>query len=120
MFAHVSIFFAVIAVVPCIGAMDNRPLVLVILLDGFRYDYFNEELTPNIMKIQERDVYSEYMNDVVPTFTFVNHWTIATGWKKNLFIFRAENSILFLFFSMDSNRFATIVVGLQRRTLYSK
>lgn len=79
MFAHVLIFFSVIAVVPCICATDNGPLVLVVSLDGFRYDYISEELTPNIMEIRKRGIYSQYMNNVVPTFTFVNHWTMATG-----------------------------------------
>ena len=53
--------------------------VLVIVLDGLRPDYVNEELTPNIHALAERGVFFEDNHAVYPTVTRVNSPSIATG-----------------------------------------
>lgn len=65
---------------------SDQPLLLVISLDGFRPDYFSETLTPNMIKFRENGVYSDYMDNVWPTFTFVNHWSAITGRWSIIFL----------------------------------
>lgn len=78
MSVYVSIFIFITIWEFCLP-LAAGPLLLVISLDGFRYDYIGPNLTPNMMKFREDGVYAEYMDNVKPTFTFVNHWTAATG-----------------------------------------
>lgn len=106
MLVYVSAFFILTTFVHFRTALVTRPLVLVVSLDGFRYDYATEELTPNIMKIRRQGVYSEYMNNVVPTLTLVNHWTMATG--SNAFLFLIVN---YIFSHRKFNIFAPMSLG---------
>lgn len=57
----------------------NNQVLLVISLDGFRYDYFNRGLTPTLEILRRCGSYAPYMRPVFPTKTFVNHFSIATG-----------------------------------------
>jgi predicted AlkP superfamily pyrophosphatase or phosphodiesterase len=58
---------------------DLRPTVLLISIDGFRYDYFGKTPTPNLDSIINRGVRARYMVPSFPTKTFPNHYTIVTG-----------------------------------------
>lgn len=55
-----------------------EPALLVVSFDAFRPDYLNRNVTPNLNKIREEGVSSDFMMNVFPTKTFVNHFTIAT------------------------------------------
>ncbi|XP_071118759.1 uncharacterized protein [Haliotis cracherodii] len=57
---------------------DYKP-VLLISLDGFRADYLSRNVTPVIHKLIQHGVHAPYMRPVYPTYTFPNHYTIATG-----------------------------------------
>jgi predicted AlkP superfamily pyrophosphatase or phosphodiesterase len=61
-------------------AVNNlRPSVILISLDGFRYDYL-EKYKPPILRSLARDgVQAKWMIPAFPTKTFPNHYTIATG-----------------------------------------
>jgi predicted AlkP superfamily pyrophosphatase or phosphodiesterase len=58
---------------------DLKPTVILVSVDGFRYDYLDRGLTPNLMRIARSGVRAEWMQPSFPTKTFPNHYTIVTG-----------------------------------------
>lgn len=56
---------------------DQR--VILISLDGFRADYLDRGLSPNLAALANRGVQARWMTPVFPTLTFPNHYTIVTG-----------------------------------------
>ena len=58
---------------------DLKPTVILISIDGFRYDYFGKAPTPNLDSLIARGVRARYMVPSFPTKTFPNHYTIVTG-----------------------------------------
>ena len=57
----------------------ERPYVILISLDGFRWDYVEKFNPPNLSKFVESGVKAESLIPSYPTKTFPNHYTIATG-----------------------------------------
>jgi predicted AlkP superfamily pyrophosphatase or phosphodiesterase len=53
--------------------------VILVSLDGFRWDYADLYRTPNINRIASQGVKADRMIPSFPTVTFPNHYTIATG-----------------------------------------
>ena len=64
-----------------INAPDQRdkPYVILVSIDGFRWDYQDLAETPALDRIASRGVRAERMIPVFPTLTFPNHYSIATG-----------------------------------------
>jgi predicted AlkP superfamily pyrophosphatase or phosphodiesterase len=58
---------------------DLKPTVILISIDGFRYDYFAHGKSPNLESLAARGVRASYMIPSFPTKTFPNHYTIVTG-----------------------------------------
>ena len=58
---------------------NERQYVVVLSLDGFRWDYSQIIGTPNLNRIAEKGVRSEGFQPVFPTGTFPNHYSMATG-----------------------------------------
>ena len=58
---------------------DFAPTVILISLDGFRWDYRNKADTPNLDILLENGVNSESFIPVFPSKTFPNHLSIVTG-----------------------------------------
>lgn len=58
---------------------DLRPTVILISLDGFRYDYLEKYEAPTIRKLASDGVRAKWMIPSFPTKTFPNHYTIVTG-----------------------------------------
>src|SRR6185503_13423221 len=58
---------------------DLQPTVILISLDGFRYDYLNLYRPPNLKALAARGVRARWMTPSFPSKTFPNHYTIATG-----------------------------------------
>ncbi len=56
-----------------------KPYVLVVSFDGFRHDYLDRVSTPNFDKLKLEGVSAKYLISVFPSFTFPNHYSIATG-----------------------------------------
>lgn len=61
------------------GRKPFRNYVLLVSLDGFRWDYPGLYKTPNINKIATEGVKADRLIPSFPTVTFPNHYTIATG-----------------------------------------
>ncbi len=53
--------------------------LIVLSLDGFRWDYLNRAHTPNLNQIAAEGVRAERFIPSFPTTTFANHYTMATG-----------------------------------------
>jgi predicted AlkP superfamily pyrophosphatase or phosphodiesterase len=58
---------------------DLKPTVILISLDGFRYDYLDKFNPPTLSKLANDGVRAKWMIPSFPTKTFPNHYTIATG-----------------------------------------
>jgi len=58
---------------------DLRPTVILISLDGFRYDYLDKYRPPTLTALAKSGVRAKWMIPSFPTKTFPNHYTIATG-----------------------------------------
>jgi len=59
--------------------LDDQPYLILISLDGFRWDYIDRFPTPAIDALASHGVKAEALLPVFPTLTFPNHYTIATG-----------------------------------------
>ncbi|MDP2303694.1 MAG: ectonucleotide pyrophosphatase/phosphodiesterase [Ignavibacteria bacterium] len=61
------------------GFAQNIPYTILISFDGFRWDYTNRGLTPNIELLKNEGVSSLSLQPVFPSKTFPNHYSIITG-----------------------------------------
>lgn len=57
----------------------KKPYVILISLDGFRWDYVEKYQPPHISNFIENGVKAESLIPSFPSKTFPNHYTIATG-----------------------------------------
>jgi ectonucleotide pyrophosphatase/phosphodiesterase family protein 5 len=58
--------------------IEEYPLILI-SIDGFRWDYFEKTSTPNLDKIIQKGIKADGLETVYPSKTFPNHVTIVTG-----------------------------------------
>jgi len=58
---------------------NNQPYVVMVSLDGFRWDYTQYANTPVLDSLANAGVLAEALIPSFPTKTFPNHYTIATG-----------------------------------------
>jgi predicted AlkP superfamily pyrophosphatase or phosphodiesterase len=59
--------------------IQNEPYVLLISFDGFRWDYMNRGITPNLDRFIAAGVKAHSLKPSFPTKTFPNHYSIVTG-----------------------------------------
>jgi predicted AlkP superfamily pyrophosphatase or phosphodiesterase len=78
--------FALIAAVglsgftaPHDGAPDSPRRVVLISLDGFRWDYLQRPAATHLRALSARGVRAERLTPSFPTKTFPNHYTLVTG-----------------------------------------
>ncbi|HEX7917661.1 ectonucleotide pyrophosphatase/phosphodiesterase [Rudaea sp.] len=57
---------------------SGAPLILI-SIDGFRADFFDRGLTPNLKALASDGVRAQAMRPAFPTLTFPNHYTLVTG-----------------------------------------
>lgn len=57
----------------------NDKTVLLISLDGFRYDYTDRAFTPTLAQLADEGVRTMYLQPSYPSSTFPNHLSIVTG-----------------------------------------
>lgn len=62
-------------------AQEKAPTVILISLDGFRYDYVERFKPENITKFISEGTQAKSMISSFPSKTFPNHYTIATGMR---------------------------------------
>jgi predicted AlkP superfamily pyrophosphatase or phosphodiesterase len=56
-----------------------KPLLILVSLDGWRWDYLDRANAPNLRALAARGVRSEGLIPSFPSKTFPNHYTIVTG-----------------------------------------
>ncbi|KAJ1847791.1 hypothetical protein LPJ70_001353 [Coemansia sp. RSA 2708] len=61
------------------GTHMFRPTVIMVSLDGFRTDFLDRGITPNLKHIGKQGLRADYMRPSFPSSTFPNHYTIVTG-----------------------------------------
>jgi predicted AlkP superfamily pyrophosphatase or phosphodiesterase len=74
-----SAFLISIAVFAQKPIQDLKPTVILISLDGFRYDYLYKFNPPTLNQLAKDGVRAKWMIPSFPTKTYPNHYTIATG-----------------------------------------
>jgi len=60
-------------------SQQDKPYVLLISLDGFRYDYAERDHAANLLALGKSGVTAKALIPSFPTTTFPNHYTIVTG-----------------------------------------
>jgi predicted AlkP superfamily pyrophosphatase or phosphodiesterase len=55
------------------------PIVILVSLDGWRWDYFDRADVPNLEALAARGVRSQGLIPSFPSVTFPNHYTLVTG-----------------------------------------
>lgn len=61
------------------AAPERRdPVVILVSFDGFRPDYLDRGVTPNLSRLAKNGVKAD-MRPAFPSKTFPNHWTLVTG-----------------------------------------
>lgn len=57
----------------------EKPYLIFISTDGFRYDYAKKYHAENLLKFSNQGVSAKAMLPSFPSITFPNHWSIITG-----------------------------------------
>ena len=57
----------------------DKPYLVLISIDGFRWDYQDLHDTPTLDRIADAGIRADALIPVFPTLTFPNHYSIATG-----------------------------------------
>jgi len=57
----------------------NKPYIILISADGFRYDYAAKYQANHLLKFASEGVAAKAMYPSFPSLTFPNHYTLATG-----------------------------------------
>ena len=57
--------------------------VILVSIDGFRNDYLQRGLTPNLSRMAAGGARAEYMRPSYPSITFPNHYTLVTGLRPD-------------------------------------
>lgn len=65
--------------VPYVSTNKYASQVLLVSMDGFRWDYINKTQTPNFDRMARLGTHALYMNNTFITKTFPNHYTLVTG-----------------------------------------
>ena len=61
------------------NVVEKKPYLILISLDGFRWDYVEKYNPPSLSAFIKNGVKSQSLIPSFPTKTFPNHYTIATG-----------------------------------------
>ena len=84
-------------------AQQDKPYVILISIDGFRWDFQSLFDTPALDRISADGVRAAAIVPVYPTMTFPNHYSIATG------LYPANHGIVDnSFYSRDRQRFYSL------------
>ncbi|RYE01141.1 MAG: alkaline phosphatase family protein [Sphingomonadales bacterium] len=67
---------------PIAAAEVRAPVTILISIDGFRPDYLDRGVTPNLSKLAADGV-TAAMRPSFPSKTFPNHWTLVTGLRPD-------------------------------------
>src|SRR5262245_22733162 len=75
---------AAVLVLAGAARQTERPILILISLDGWRWDYLDRAQAPNLRKLAADGVRAEALIPSFPSKTFPNHYTIVTGrWPEH-------------------------------------
>ncbi|MEO9111100.1 MAG: nucleotide pyrophosphatase/phosphodiesterase family protein [Lacunisphaera sp.] len=77
-FAAPLLLFLLVARPASAASTASGPLILI-SIDGFRWDYLTKYPTPTLSKLAADGVHAKRLISSFPTKTFPNHYTIVTG-----------------------------------------
>ncbi len=63
----------------CVPAPAQQPQVVLVSIDGFRWDYLDRPEAVRLRELAARGVRAERMIQVFPTKTFATHYSMVTG-----------------------------------------
>ena len=72
------VLFLAACAAPALKPKADSPVVLI-SIDGFRADYLDRGLTPNLLALAADGVRAKAMRPSFPSLTFPNHYTLVTG-----------------------------------------
>lgn len=75
---YLSLLLLAIVLSSC-GTESVKPRLLLISVDGFRWDYLDQQPTPNMHALFESGFRVNRMEPAWPSNTFPNHYTLVTG-----------------------------------------
>ena len=78
----IAFFLKAVVAISVIGQepiKDLKPTVILISIDGFRWDYLDKHKPVELNRLAKEGVRAKWMIPAFPTKTFPNHYTIATG-----------------------------------------
>lgn len=58
---------------------QKKPYVILISLDGFRWDLADKYQAKNLLALRAKGVEATYLKSAYPSLTFPNHYTMVTG-----------------------------------------
>ncbi|PUZ28717.1 alkaline phosphatase family protein [Chitinophaga parva] len=61
------------------AAQEKKPYVIMISIDGCRYDYLDKYGAVNLQRLSAKGVRAASMQPSFPSLTFPNHYTLVTG-----------------------------------------
>jgi predicted AlkP superfamily pyrophosphatase or phosphodiesterase len=64
---------------PAAGSQSGEPILILVSLDGWRWDYLERSQAPHVGALARRGVRAEGLVPLFPSKTFPNHYTIVTG-----------------------------------------
>ncbi|KAF0186549.1 MAG: alkaline phosphatase family protein [Hyphomonadaceae bacterium] len=70
------------ATAPPSASLPPAPVILV-AIDGFRPDYLDRGVTPNMSRLAAEGVRAQGMRPSFPSLTFPNHYTLVTGMRPD-------------------------------------
>ena len=77
----VAILAAMAACAPPAPVPSQRAILILVSIDGFRWDYLDLYDVPNLRRLAVNGVRAEGLIPQFPSKTFPNHYTIVTGLK---------------------------------------
>jgi predicted AlkP superfamily pyrophosphatase or phosphodiesterase len=76
----IALFYGLSSLVAAQSGPSNlKPTVILISIDGFRYDYPEKARTPNLHRLISGGVRADGLIPQFPTLTFPNHYSMVTG-----------------------------------------
>ncbi len=72
-------FILCLLLITSISIASPKPYVILVSFDGFRWDYLNRGIAPNLEKIKKEGVSALSLRPSFPSKTFPNHLSIITG-----------------------------------------
>jgi hypothetical protein len=78
---RMCVVFAIVLAAPNSSAYCSRhsdkPLMLLVSFDGFRWDYFNMYNLTNFNRLKNLGSHADYIINSFSTITFPNHWYVT-------------------------------------------